>query len=150
MAVRRKGTVQPPEGAKPAEGEAKTEQKTESKKKGPSTQSVAGLVKYSVPKDVRKPRENSIIEAIYNAIEPNFGTDECEFDQVATATTICDAVADKLKKPKAEEDATYSRGDVLSTLRWLLGKERIIKVDDGKPAEAEGDTEAKPEEEAAE
>ena len=59
MAVRRKGTVQPPEGAKPAEGEAKTEQKTESKKKGPSTQSVAGLVKYSVPKDVRKPRENS-------------------------------------------------------------------------------------------
>ena len=131
MAVRKKaGTVKAPEaGDKGTTGQTGAKGKKADDAKAPKAPSAAATSRYQVPKDVRKPRENSIIEAIYKAVEPNFGSDDCNFDQVATGAEICDAIADKLKKPKGE-DATYTRSDVLSTLRWLLGKQRIIKVGD--------------------
>ena len=128
MAVRKKAGEAKAAQAKP---EAAEDTKGEKEEKE-STPSAASTARYQVPKDARKPRENSIIEAIYKRIQPDFHEEDCKFDGVATGAEICDAVADKLAKPKGEDGVTYNRSDVLSTLRWLVTKERIIKVEEAE------------------
>ena len=77
--------------------------------------------KYAVPGDVRKPREGSIIGAIYAAIKKR--------RNAATGDAILTAVADNAAVTKPKSGEQFSEGEVLSTIRWLVNEQRLEVVE---------------------